>query len=183
MSTKQKLSLEVRLEALDKATRPMQMVGRAGQQMAKQLSIAQNQAKSLSRALADGSGTEQFKRNLEQVAARIDKIRKANDSYQRSMALRDNLANAGVKMGVAGAAMGAAAMVPIKAFAEAEDAGTQLAVSMMKSGGQVSANFEKVNELAMRLGNRLPGTTADFQNMMCADPARHQRAGDPGRAW
>ncbi len=166
MSTKQKLSLEVRLEALDKATRPMQMVGRAGQEMAKQLSIAQNQAKNLSRALADGSGTEQFKRNLEQVAARIDKLRKANDSYQRSMALRDNLANAGVKMGVAGAAMGAAAMVPIKAFAEAEDAGTQLAVSMMKAGGQVSANFEKVNEHAMRLGNRLPGTTADFQNMM-----------------
>lgn len=166
MSTKQKLSLEVRLEALDKATRPMQMVGRAGQEMAKQLSIAQNQAKNLSRALADGSGTEQFKRNLEQVAARIDKLRKANDSYQRSMALRDSLANAGVKMGVAGAAMGAAAMVPVKAFAEAEDAGTQLAVSMMKAGGQVSANFEKVNELAMRLGNRLPGTTADFQNMM-----------------
>lgn len=166
MSSKQQLSLEVRLKALDQATRPLQMVGRAGQQMAKQLSIAQNQAKSLSRALADGSGTEQFKRNLEQVAARIDKIRKANDSYQRSMALRDRLANAGVKMGVAGAAMGAAAMVPVKAFAEAEDAGTQLAVSMMRSGGQVSANFEKVNELAMRLGNRLPGTTADFQNMM-----------------
>ena len=37
------------------------------------------------------------------------------------MALRDSLANAGVKMGVAGAAMGAAAMVPVKAFAEAED--------------------------------------------------------------
>ena len=166
MSTNQKLSLEVRLKALDEATRPMKMVGRAGQEMAKQLSIAQNQAKNLSRALADGSGTEQFKRNLEQVATRIDRIRKANDSYQRSMALRDSLANAGVKMGVAGAAMGAAAMVPVKAFAEAEDAGTQLAVSMMKAGGQVSANFEKVNELAMRLGNRLPGTTADFQNMM-----------------
>ena len=166
MSTNQKLSLEVRLKALDEATRPMKMVGRAGQEMAKQLSIAQNQAKNLSRALADGSGTEQFKRNLEQVATRIDRIRKANDSYQRSMALRDSLANAGVKMGVAGAAMGAAAMVPVKAFAEAEDAGTQLAVSMMTAGGQVSANFEKVNELAMRLGNRLPGTTADFQNMM-----------------
>jgi len=55
MSSKQQLSLEVRLKALDQATRPLQMVGRAGQQMAKQLSIAQNQAKSLSRALADGS--------------------------------------------------------------------------------------------------------------------------------
>lgn len=166
MATNQKLSLEIRLKALDQATRPMKIVGAAGQQMAKQLAIAQNQAKSLSRALADGSGTEQFKRNLEQVAARIDKLRKANDSYQRSMALRDSLANAGVKMGVAGAAMGAASMVPIKAFAEAEDAGTQLAVSMMKAGGQVSANFEKFDALATRLGNRLPGTTADFMNML-----------------
>ena len=166
MATNQKLSLEVRLKALDEATRPLKLVGAAGQQMAKQLAIAQNQAKNLSRALADGSGTEQFKRNLEQVAARIDRIRKANDSYQRSMALSEKLANAGVKMGVAGAAMGAASMVPIKAFAEAEDAGTQLAVSMMKAGGQVSANFEKFEALAMRMGNRLPGTTADFMNML-----------------
>lgn len=54
---------------------------------------------------------------------------------------------------------------PITAFAEAEDAATALRVSMMNADG-VSNGFEKVNQLATDLGNKLPGNTADFQNMM-----------------
>lgn len=37
---------------------------------------------------------------------------------------------------------------------------------MIEVGGKVSPQFEKINELALKLGNKLPGTTADFQNMM-----------------
>lgn len=55
--------------------------------------------------------------------------------------------------------------VPIAAFSEAEDAGTRLKTSMMGIGGAVDLNFPKVNDLALQLGNKLPGTTADFQNM------------------
>lgn len=56
---------------------------------------------------------------------------------------------------------------PIAAFAEAEDAATRLRVSMMDSNG-MSKGFEQVNKLATDLGNKLPGTTADFQEMMTA---------------
>ncbi|PIQ23508.1 phage tail tape measure protein [bacterium (Candidatus Blackallbacteria) CG17_big_fil_post_rev_8_21_14_2_50_48_46] len=56
---------------------------------------------------------------------------------------------------------------PIAAFAEAEDAATRLRVSMMDSKG-ISKGFEQVNKLATDLGNKLPGTTADFQEMMTA---------------
>lgn len=55
---------------------------------------------------------------------------------------------------------------PIRAFAEAEDAATRLKTSMMDGSGQVAKEFEAVNALAEKLGNRLPGSTRDFQNMM-----------------
>lgn len=60
-----------------------------------------------------------------------------------------------------------AMQAPIAAFAEAEDAATRLRVSMMDSKG-ISKGFEQVNKLATDLGNKLPGTTADFQEMMTA---------------
>jgi len=73
-------------------------------------------------------------------------------------------------LGKGGIAMGAglAAMVggSLKAFADQEDAATQLKTSMMGAGGAVAAEFGKVNELAVSLGDKLPGTTADFQRMM-----------------
>jgi hypothetical protein len=37
---------------------------------------------------------------------------------------------------------------------------------MMGPGGKVAPEFEKINRLAVALGDKLPGTTADFQNMM-----------------
>lgn len=65
-----------------------------------------------------------------------------------------------------GAAAGAAMSVPVLAYARAEEASTDLKVAMMKSGGEVAAEFKQIDELAKRLGNKLPGTTADYQNMM-----------------
>lgn len=67
-----------------------------------------------------------------------------------------------------GLAAGAALAGPIKAYADLEDASTSLKSVMMRDGGVISQNFEKVNALATELGNKLPGTTADFQNMMIA---------------
>ncbi len=54
---------------------------------------------------------------------------------------------------------------PIEMFADLEDAGTRLRMTLMKSSGAVSEHFEQIDALAIRLGNQLPGTTADFQNM------------------
>ncbi len=39
-------------------------------------------------------------------------------------------------------------------------------VALMKSDGSVGDDFQKISDLATRLGDKLPGTTADFQNMM-----------------
>ncbi|MCF0337864.1 phage tail tape measure protein [Klebsiella pneumoniae] len=57
-------------------------------------------------------------------------------------------------------------MAPIRAYSESENAANQLAGSMMGPGGKVAPEFAKLNKLAIALGDRLPGTTADFQNMM-----------------
>lgn len=65
-----------------------------------------------------------------------------------------------------GLAAGASLYKPVQAYAELEDAATSLQVTMMKANGQVSENFVKINGIAIELGNRLPGTTRDFQNMM-----------------
>lgn len=62
------------------------------------------------------------------------------------------------------------AMKPVQAtagaYAKQEDASTQLQASMMAADGSVSAEFAKIDALAKRLGDRLPGTTADFIEMM-----------------
>lgn len=56
---------------------------------------------------------------------------------------------------------------PIAAFAQLEDASTRLKSVMMDRNGLTGA-FREVNALAVRLGDQLPGTSADFLNMMAA---------------
>ncbi len=86
-------------------------------------------------------------------------IRGLGDAGQRLQ-----LGGAAAMAGGAGAL--AAMRTPVNAFMEAEDAATQLKVAMMGAGGVVAAEYEQINALAGRLGNTLPGTTADFQQMM-----------------
>lgn len=72
--------------------------------------------------------------------------------------------------GAAGLGAGYAISRPLKqtvdAFAPNEDSATQLKVSMMDNTGKVADDFQKITDLATKLGDRLPGTTADFQEMM-----------------
>lgn len=51
---------------------------------------------------------------------------------------------------------------PLQAFAQLEDATTDLKVAMMNNLGLVPHQFEAINKQAIELGNLLPGTTADF---------------------
>ncbi len=99
---------------------------------------------------------DQLSAGLQQVQNRMRGVAQAGQAMQI----------AGAKMLAAGAAGLAAMKGPVAAFAEAEDAATQLKVAMMGAGGQVAAEFDQINALALRLGNTLPGTTADFQQMM-----------------
>nr|WP_279473426.1 phage tail tape measure protein [Klebsiella pneumoniae] len=80
--------------------------------------------------------------------------------------MRNSLAGNGAGMMAAGVTTGATLLAPIRAYSESENAANQLAGSMMGPGGKVAPEFAKLNKLAIALGDRLPGTTADFQNMM-----------------
>jgi TP901 family phage tail tape measure protein len=75
-----------------------------------------------------------------------------------------------IAMGEAGRIAGRAMMDmmrgPVTAFADAEDAAIRLKTVMMDAAGQVPPTFQEVSDLATELGNKLPGTTKDFQNMM-----------------
>lgn len=103
---------------------------------------------------------------LERQGQVIQRTKALQANYQRTIATRDKLAGAGAATGAVGAATGMGVLATLKAYAEAEDAGTRLAASMMQVGGVVPAQYKQINELANRLGDKLPGTTAEFQNMM-----------------
>lgn len=112
-------------------------------------------------------------RALQQQEARLARANRqqqqmnaARAQYARGMATRDKMAGAGASMMGAGAAAGAAVLAPVREFAQAEDSATQLKVAMMGAGGVVKKEFSDINALAEKLGNQLPGTTSDFQDMM-----------------
>lgn len=92
------------------------------------------------------------------------------------------LANASFTTGKDLAAAGIAAYVPVKktisAFEDLEDAQLALKSTMMDAQGRVASEFERVNKLAIDLGNELPGNTADFYNMFDVMMRNGARAND-----
>ena len=99
---------------------------------------------------------------------------------KKAMAAREKAAAAKAQMG--DAAMRATTMMytargiadttrnvlsaPVAAYAQSETASTDLRAAMMDNTGKVSAQYKDIDNLATRLGDRLPGTTADFKNLM-----------------
>ncbi|HIG6887909.1 TPA: phage tail tape measure protein [Klebsiella pneumoniae] len=105
-------------------------------------------------------------RRLRDVGERQRKLNAVRAKAEKMRDVRNNLAGNGAGMMAAGVTTGATLMAPIRAYSESENAANQLAGSMMGPGGKVAPEFAKLNKLAIALGDRLPGTTADFQNMM-----------------
>ncbi|MEX5581464.1 phage tail tape measure protein [Pseudomonas lurida] len=105
-------------------------------------------------------------KRMAELSAQHKRASLARSQMEKSQRAAGNLA----LNGAAGLGVGYAASRPIaaavKAFAPNEDSATQLKVSMMDHTGKVSEDFQKITDLATKLGDRLPGTTADFQNMM-----------------
>jgi TP901 family phage tail tape measure protein len=66
---------------------------------------------------------------------------------------------------IAGAAITGTLGVAVKQFADLEQGMAQLKSTMTSKDG-LSANFQKVSDLAVELGNQLPGNTADFAGMI-----------------
>lgn len=114
---------------------------------------------------------------LEKAAKKTETALK---KQQKAMAAREKATAAKAQMG--DAAMRATTMMytargiadttrnvlsaPVAAYAQSETASTDLRAAMMDNTGKVSAQYKDIDNLATRLGDRLPGTTADFKNLM-----------------
>lgn len=74
---------------------------------------------------------------------------------------------AGIGTGLKGASLASQGTTDtiIKSFVDLENARTRLENTLMKSDGSVSPFFKSINDEATKLGNTLPGTTADFYDM------------------
>lgn len=103
---------------------------------------------------------------LKRITAQQNRLAKAKQGYERAQGVAGGMAASGAAALGSGYALSRPLKAAVDAFAPAENAATQLKVSMMGSDGSVSADFEKITQLATELGDRLPGTTADFQEMM-----------------
>jgi TP901 family phage tail tape measure protein len=86
--------------------------------------------------------------------------------FKATRELAGRMAGFGARSIATGTATGAVVMQPVKAFANYEASATNLRAALMLSSGQIAPEFAAINALAERLGNKLPGTTADFQNLM-----------------
>lgn len=121
----------------------------------------------LSHATAEAAAaSKKLQSALEAENQKMKRLHAAQADLAKSRATAAKVSGAGRSMMAGGAAVSAAAAVPVAAYAIAEDAATQLNVAMMQKGGRVTDQFREINDLAGKLGNKLPGTTADFQNMM-----------------
>lgn len=104
---------------------------------------------------------------LKALITGVDRLSPALGRMQKSISKFKRQAEEGGRGGLAMAAgLAAGLTLSLRSYAQQEDAATGLKVAMMQANGQVGASFENINKLAIGLGNKLPGTTADFQNMM-----------------
>ncbi len=103
---------------------------------------------------------------LGQLADQQKRLNQVKASYRQTQELRGQIAGHGATALATGTAMGLTTLKPVIEFARAETSVVDLKVSMMGKGGKVRQEFQAISDLATKLGNKLPGTTADFQNMM-----------------
>jgi len=105
-------------------------------------------------------------RRMERITRQTRMLAVVKGQYDKTQMVAGGMAASGAAALGSGYALSRPLKAAIDAFMPAEDAATQLKVAMMQSTGQVPVDFQKISDLATKLGDRLPGTTADFQNMM-----------------
>jgi TP901 family phage tail tape measure protein len=115
---------------------------------------------------ATNTQLEQQRTKMGQLADQQKRMNQVKANYRQTQELRGQMAGHGAAALATGTAMGMTTLKPVIEFARAETSVVDLKVSMMGKGGQVRQEFQAISDLATKLGNKLPGTTADFQNMM-----------------
>lgn len=121
--------------------------------------------------LADSQ--KDLKTKLEKVNGILEKQKKILAARNKAAALKARLGDAVTRSatmmytarGIADTTRNVLA-APVSAYAQSETASTDLRAAMMDSSGKVGADYQRIDELATRLGDKLPGTTADFKNLM-----------------
>lgn len=120
---------------------------------------------------------DQLNKKHEAASKAVEKQRLAYEKLQnaqnKAAAAKSQMTEAGMRaVGLMYTARGIAdttrnvLSAPVKAYADTETASTDLRAAMMDNTGKVSAQYKDIDNLATRLGDRLPGTTADFKNLM-----------------
>nr|DAQ59579.1 MAG TPA: minor tail protein [Bacteriophage sp.] len=120
---------------------------------------------------------EQLNKKHDAASKAVEKHRLAYEKLQnaqnKAAAAKAQMTEAGMRaVGLMYTARGIAdttrnvLSAPVKAYADTETASTDLRAAMMDNTGKVSAQYKDIDNLATRLGDRLPGTTADFKNLM-----------------
>lgn len=105
------------------------------------------------------------KQQMEQLAAAT---RKAQERAERFKNAGMNMAAHGAGAFVLGQGMMPAATAPMAAFMEQDSAASLLRATLTGADGKVAADYAEIEALASRLGNQLPGTTAELTAMMDA---------------
>lgn len=106
------------------------------------------------------------KQSLAALKVQQERVGALKAQHGKAMMHTGMMAATGVGMVAGGRAMARPVQATLGTYAQQESASSQLRASMMQADGSVSAEFEQIDALAKRLGDRLPGTTADFVNMM-----------------
>lgn len=92
----------------------------------------------------------------------IQRMRDLEDRTQKAQTLM----GAGLAQIASGVAIAAAMSPALNAFVELEDAGARMKASLLEAGNVLpTESYERLSRLAVRLGDELPGTTADFYDM------------------
>ncbi|HGO7797079.1 TPA: phage tail tape measure protein, partial [Neisseria meningitidis] len=129
---------------------------------------------------AAGTSTAKLGDSQKDLKTKLEKVNGILEKQKKILAARNRAAAEKAKMG--DAATRSATMMytargiadttrnvlsaPVAAYAQSETASTDLRAAMMDSSGKVGADYQRIDELATRLGDKLPGTTADFKNLM-----------------
>ncbi len=104
---------------------------------------------------------------LKALITGVDRLSPALSKMQKKIRGFKRQAEEASQGGLAlGGGLAAGLTLSLKSYADQENAATGLKVAMMDANGEVGKSFQDINKLAIGLGNQLPGTTADFQNMM-----------------
>ncbi|UOO90274.1 phage tail tape measure protein [Vitreoscilla massiliensis] len=159
----------------------LQELQRRGRELSQQQQQTRQSSESLRRSLTEaGIGTrnlgqaqselrrrqEQANQTIEEQRRRLERLNQAQSRYSRAQSRASSLSSAAGSAAIKGTVTMAAMSVPVRAYAESETASTDLRVAMMNSSGKVPPEYKQLDQLATKLGDRLPGTTADFKNLM-----------------